>query len=170
MHAVGRAPGRVDESVEQATARVRNQQTLLAAKAAGRLGDGGVVWLVLLWWLGRSQPRRVVRAVGVLAAGAVLVNVPVKRAFDRERPEPLEEGQRRPYGSSFPSGHAFASWLVLGLLPVGRVGRVLAGALAGVISASRVLERHHHATDVLAGAAMGAVTGASLRRLVGWER
>ena len=71
---------------------------------------------------------------------------------------------RRPRTSSFPSGHATSGFLAATLLADGR--RTAPGwwAVATVVAASRVHVRIHHASDVVAGAALGLVAGRVVRR------
>ena len=68
--------------------------------------------------------------------------------------DPLPYGMRRPITSSFPSGHAATAFMCAGVLASGR----LQGpwfALAALVAGSRVYVRMHHASDVMAGVALG---------------
>jgi undecaprenyl-diphosphatase len=114
----------------------------------------------------------------LLVAGTVwltdLVTLAVKLAVARPRPfETLPEADPlivASVGTSFPSGHAsmsVAAAVVLSYL-VPRAAPYLA-LLAVVVMVSRVYVGVHYPLDVLAGAALGAVTGTAvvlaLRRL-----
>jgi undecaprenyl-diphosphatase len=89
----------------------------------------------------------------------VSVNQGIKSLFNRVRPEadPEVAGRiRRPTTSSFPSGHASAAFTAAGLLTAGHpVRKVPVYALAVIVSSSRIHTRMHHASDVVAGAAIG---------------
>jgi undecaprenyl-diphosphatase len=73
---------------------------------------------------------------------------------------------RTPRTPSFPSGHALAAWCAATLLAQDDALAPLWYLVAALVSWSRVHLRHHHASDVLAGAAMGVVLGRSIQRLV----
>ena len=71
---------------------------------------------------------------------------------------------RRPRTSSFPSGHATSGFLAASLLAEDSATPLTWYALAGVVAASRVHVRIHHASDVVAGAVMGVAAGRLVRR------
>jgi undecaprenyl-diphosphatase len=66
---------------------------------------------------------------------------------------------RRPITSSFPSGHATAAFTAASVLAHTGQGDVFWYAIAAVVASSRVYVRMHHASDVVAGAALGLVLG-----------
>jgi undecaprenyl-diphosphatase len=72
---------------------------------------------------------------------------------------------RRPITSSFPSGHATTAFMCAGVL-AGRTTVLGWFALAGLVASSRVYVRMHHASDVLAGAALGLALAPAARRFV----
>ena len=139
---------------------------------ASELADFSLIWLILGALRGlRSEHdwHAAVRVGGLLTAESLLVNVGVKSFFRRHRP--VHEGPRplklrQPRTSAFPSGHASAAFCAAGLLaeddPLGPAYY----AVAAVVAASRVHVRIHHASDVLAGAALGVALGRIGRRLV----
>jgi undecaprenyl-diphosphatase len=120
-----------------------------------------------------GEPSIVARTSVILGVESALTNGPVKAMFRRLRPEaephdpgaPLPFGMRRPITSSFPSGHAAAAFTAATVLADGP-DAALWFALAGLVSASRVYVRLHHASDVLAGAALGLAFGTVARRLL----
>jgi undecaprenyl-diphosphatase len=73
---------------------------------------------------------------------------------------------RQPLTSSFPSGHATAAFFGAALLRDGDPLWPLYYAVAVIVAASRVHVKIHHASDVIAGAALGAGLGELTRRLV----
>lgn len=159
----------IDRKVEQVMHPARHPRAVKAVEAFSHIGDGGAVWLVILSLLARRDPRAALKATAILCLGTVLINGPVKRLTRRPRPEPLDPAAFRPGGSSFPSGHSFSSWLVTAMLPAGSALKVPATAIASGITTSRVFLRYHHATDVLAGAIIGATAGTILRRIIRWR-
>lgn len=136
-------------------------------RVASRLGDG-VVWYVLiltlplLFGLTAVRPAIVMAITGIL--GLALYKV-LKRVFVRERPfithaaidlaaAPLDR-------YSFPSGHTLHAvsfaWQLTAHFP--SLGWFVV-PLALLIAASRVVLGLHYLTDVIAGAAVGALLAA----------
>ena len=139
--------------------------------AASELGDHGLIWLLLGAARGlRSEHdwHAAVRLGVGVGVESLLVNVGIKSLFRRERP--IFDGVRphrlrRPRTSSFPSGHATSAFTAAALLGDRDHLRPLYYAIAVVVAASRVHVRIHHASDVVAGVAVGAALGAIGRRL-----
>lgn len=137
---------------------------------ASAAGEHSMVWLGLGLLRGARQGqagRALVRAGAAMGAESLLVNGLVKAVFRRQRPDasaPHPHHVRRPLTSSFPSGHASASFFAAALLrdtpwwPAYYV-------LAIVVASSRVHVRMHHASDVIAGAALGAALGEGARHV-----
>jgi undecaprenyl-diphosphatase len=103
-------------------------------------------------------------AMGVESA---VTNGAVKSLFGRIRPSEFSElpflhGLRRPITSSFPSGHATAAFCAAVMLEGGPVLYCAAAA----VSATRVYVRLHHASDVVAGAALGVALGLAMKPIV----
>jgi undecaprenyl-diphosphatase len=139
---------------------------------ASALGEHSFLWLVLAGakgWRAGTGWAGLARASAVLAAESLLVNGIIKSFFRRQRPQhegPRPLPLRTPKSSSFPSGHASAAFFSAALLRGSGKGWPLYYLLAALVSASRVHVRIHHASDVLAGAAFGAVLGELARRRV----
>lgn len=136
--------------------------------------DHGLLWI----FVGAARaaregdPAAALRLGAALGVESALTNGPIKAMFRRVRPTddrppegPLPYGMHRPISSSFPSGHA-ASAFTAAMLLADTPGAPVWFALAATISASRVYTRMHHASDVLAGAALGLALGAIARRVV----
>jgi undecaprenyl-diphosphatase len=143
--------------------------------AASEAGNFSVIWHALAWApvLLRPSPGRLRRAVevsAVLAAESLLINGVVKSFFRRSRPEGPEDGHphrlRAPKTSSFPSGHATAAMVAASMLSRRRHRRLAFYTLGGVVAASRVHVRIHHASDVIGGVAIGLGLGRLARRLL----
>lgn len=139
--------------------------------ALTELGDFGLLWVLLAWTRGlRSEEdaRAALRFTGLLAAESVLVNGLIKNLFKRERPVVQAERPHRlriPLTTSFPSGHSSTA-MVAGVLLAQRSSPATKIALFGVgglVAASRVHVRIHHASDVLGGLAVGLGLGAVAR-------
>lgn len=142
-----------------------------AMYTASALGEHSLLWLGLsaVEGLRRGAPgRALLRAGSLLGGESALVNGGIKSLVRRSRPEADEARPhhlRSPLTSSFPSGHASSAFFAAALLrdsPWAPVYYVL----AAVVAASRVHVRIHHASDVVAGAVLGAVMG-ELARTVG---
>jgi undecaprenyl-diphosphatase len=138
---------------------------------ASALGDHSAIWLALSAWQGwRSGTgwRPLLRAGALLGAESAFVNGLVKLGFQRERPENTEARPlhlRIPRTSSFPSGHSSAAFFAATLLANGPSGPIYY-VLAAVIASSRVYVKIHHASDVIAGAALGAFLGEVAKHMV----
>lgn len=130
-----------------------------------QLGEHGGVWLAIGavgWALDRPRAERWSSAVGRVAATYAL-NTAIKLAVRRRRPElpglPALAGT--PTQLSFPSAHASTSFAAAGLYArLGLPAPVLYG-LAVKLSLSRLYLGVHYPSDVLAGAALGALVGSS---------
>jgi undecaprenyl-diphosphatase len=115
-----------------------------------------------------GDPQFAVRFSAAMGVESFLTNVVVKSVFQRFRPHrpvdaPLLFGVRRPVTSSFPSGHATAAFCAASLLADGSPAAPAWYALASLVAASRVYVGLHHASDVVAGAALGVALGYALR-------
>ncbi|MST33326.1 phosphatase PAP2 family protein [Acidimicrobiaceae bacterium USS-CC1] len=142
--------------------------------AASALGDHGVLWMLLAGGQAarlreRDWKRPLLRAVVGLGVESAVVNGPVKWMFRRARP--VHEGPRplylrTPRSSSFPSGHASAAFFGAALLRDDDPLWPLYYVVAVVVATSRLHVRIHHASDVIAGAAVGIALGELARALV----
>lgn len=137
--------------------------------------DHGMLWHAL--GAARAAKRRklgdALRFSAVLGAESAFTNGLVKSMFRRVRPadhfehdEPLPYGMRRPITSSFPSGHAATGFMCAAVLARGSRAAPAWYTLAALVAFSRVYVRMHHASDVIAGAALGSCLGIVARRLL----
>ncbi len=134
--------------------------------------DHGLLWIALgaLRSARARDPAPGLRLGAAMAVESALTNGPIKACFRRIRPPmepaaPLAYGMHRPRTSAFPSGHATSAFTAASILAAGRRRGSLYFALAALVASSRVYTRMHHASDVLAGAALGLAFGQAARRL-----
>jgi undecaprenyl-diphosphatase len=73
---------------------------------------------------------------------------------------------RIPRTTSFPSGHATASFCAAVLLSQGTPWGPALFALAAIVSLSRAYVRIHHASDVVGGVVVGLAIGLAVAYLV----
>jgi len=137
--------------------------------------DHGMLWHTLgaVRALRRHDPAGALRFSAVLGAESAITNGLVKSMFRRVRPtehfehdDPLPYGMRRPITSSFPSGHAATGFMCAAVLAQGSKAAPAWYTLAALVAFSRVYVRMHHTSDVVAGAALGAVLGVVARRVL----
>ncbi|NCY17706.1 MAG: phosphatase PAP2 family protein, partial [Actinobacteria bacterium] len=141
--------------------------------ALTELGDFGLIWVLLAFLRGlRSEQdeRAAWRFAAALAAESVIINGIIKTRFKRERPvvqEPRPHKMRIPLTTSFPSGHSSTA-MVAGILLSQRSSRptkVALFGLGGLVAASRIHVRIHHASDVVGGVTVGLILGAVARKV-----
>ena len=131
---------------------------------ATELGDYSLIWHLVGTAQGLRSDRdadAAVRLAAVLLIESLLVNQGVKRVVRRPRPVMADDRPHRlrtPRTSSFPSGHASSAFTAAGVLAHHDPQlRPLYYGLAAIVATSRVHVKIHHASDVSAGAALGAV-------------
>lgn len=132
---------------------------------ASELADFSLIWQMVGAAQGlRSDPRdpeASLRMGITLLAESLVVNQGIKRLFKRPRPvaiAPRPHHLRKPLTSSFPSGHASAAFTAAGVLSQ-RDPKLAPAffAAAAFVATSRLHVKIHHASDVVAGAALGVV-------------
>jgi membrane-associated phospholipid phosphatase len=134
-----------------------------AAKALGKAGNNGAVWVALGVGLAivdweRHEAWLICAALGPIA---IVLNYGIKLLVKRPRPvlEGLPPLGGAPSSLSFPSAHALSSFAVATAMV--RVDPATAGALlvATAISLCRPYLGMHYPSDVLAGAVLGVALG-----------
>ena len=148
------------------------------------LGNAGLLFIALaLLLLCFRATRRAGASAGVgMLLGLLITNLTIKPLVNRPRPWVVLEGLANLATSSdpnsFPSGHscaAFAFAVAVALTAPRRWMKAAALAAAALMAFSRLYVAVHFPSDVLAGAAIGAVCGllgAWITRLVrdAWQR
>ena len=158
----------VDHFVEQFRGNPALDRLFYGASA---IGDHGLVWLILGALRGLRSEHDWHAAVRVgLGVGleSALVNGGIKSIFRRERPAfegTRPRSLRQPRTSSFPSGHATSAFTAAGLLSDDDELWPLYYLIALVVAWSRSYVKIHHASDVIAGIAIGVVLGRIGRKL-----
>lgn len=164
---------RFDAAADAQLERLRGRPAVDSLfRLASEAGDFSAVWHVTNVVRGAAvrRPDQVV-ALGVgLGVESLFVNQGVKRLFRRERPTETGDPRtpvRRPRTSSFPSGHASAAAFNATVLTVWDRRRwPLWWGIAALVGTSRAHVRIHHASDVIAGAALGTVLGLGAVRVM----
>jgi undecaprenyl-diphosphatase len=163
-----------DEAVEKRLEPLRNAPLDRFFYSLSSAADHGLIWGAIggVRALRRHDPKLLARLSAVMSAESLFTNGFVKSFFRRVRPpdhfqhdERLPYGMRRPISSSFPSGHAVSGFMAATLLADSPAAPLWFG-LATAVAATRVYVRMHHASDVVAGAALGVALGAVARKLL----
>lgn len=134
-----------------------------AAKAMGRAGNNGLVWVIVGVALALIDPERRESWLICAALGpvAIVFNYAIKLIVRRPRPvlEGLPPLGGAPSSLSFPSAHATSSFAVA--TAMFRVDPATAGAFAVAIAFSlgRPYLGMHYPSDVLAGVVLGVILG-----------
>ncbi|MFJ8820226.1 phosphatase PAP2 family protein [Streptomyces sp. NPDC102467] len=153
-----------------------DRRVAVAARALSWAGEHAALWLAVgLLGAAADRERRPAWLRGTaLTAGAHLTSMGVKRVVRRPRPrvevgiEPLVRTAGR---HSFPSSHATsAAAAVVAYGALRPVGARLVPPLAAAVCVSRMVVGVHYPSDVVAGAALGALTARlGARWMVGGE-
>ena len=162
-----------DNAAERAFKPLRGRPPVdWAFYAASEAADYSIAWhlvnlsMALLW---PSRRRHALRLTVALGVESLVVNGGLKRFTRRTRPAMLADRTypvRRPKTSSFPSGHASSAALAAVLFSDAAPRlRPLWLLLAAIVSASRVHNRMHHASDVAAGTTLGTLFGWTTKRV-----
>jgi membrane-associated phospholipid phosphatase len=168
--------GAVDRAVYSAVAATPTPSLDIPLRRLSNAANNSRLWLGVAIGLrvvggeaGRRAATRGVVAIGVTSA---LVNLAVKSAWSRRRPDrvgagvPARRNVRMPASTSFPSGHAASGFAFAAA--VGRdqpwLGLVLR-FLAAAVAYSRVHTGVHYPGDAVAGALIGEGTGQAVAAL-----
>lgn len=168
---------RLDHRLFRAIARREHPVADRVLPWFSRATDWSVGWGAVAGGLalaGRQRGRRAaLEGLTAIAFTSVTVNHPVKVLARRQRPDlalvpSIRRTASQPGSWSFPSGHtasAFAFAIAAsGQLPV---MAPFLYAVAATVGVSRIHVGAHYPSDVLAGAALGTVSGLAARKLLG---
>lgn len=151
----------LDEPLRRLSNAANNSGLWLATAAGLAVAGGGA---------GRRAAVRGTVAIGVTSA---LVNLAVKSAWSRQRPDragvgvPLWRNVRMPTSTSFPSGHAASGFAFAAA--IGRDQPWLGVALrflAATVAYSRVHTGVHYPGDIVVGSLIGESTGQAVAGLM----
>lgn len=154
----------------QASLRSPGLDAAFAMVAA--ITTGGALWLAvgaILAALPRHRRAGIAVLVSVLAA-SVLAKLVLGELFQRPRPCDAAPwvalAVDRPFGWSFPSGHAATAFAAVAAMATSRVPEKLPrplvaafGVAALVVAFSRLYLYVHYPSDVVVGAVLGAAVG-----------
>lgn len=132
-----------------------------------RLGDAGIIWIVLSIVLLLIPKTRKSGAVMVVAlvVDVLLCNIVLKNLVARTRPYDVNTGVHllvaKLHDYSFPSGHTAASFASVTALYLAGEKKLwkFALVLACLIAISRLYLYVHYPTDVLGGILLGVISG-----------
>ena len=132
-----------------------------------RLGDVGIIWIVLsivLLLIPKTRKSGVVM-VAALVVDVLLCNIVLKNLVARTRPYDVNTGVHllvaKLHDYSFPSGHTAASFASVTALYLAGEKKLwkFALVLACLIAISRLYLYVHYPTDVLGGILFGVISG-----------
>ena len=161
---------RVDLAVYRAIAATPTPTLDGPLRRLSGLANHSKLWLgaaAALFALGGPRGRKAAKTgLAALGINSAVVNLPMKLASGRARPDreaegvPEERHVPMPTSTSFPSGHSASAFAfagaVAGSIPV--VGAPLRG-LAAAVAYSRVHTGVHYPGDVIVGSVVGATIG-----------
>jgi undecaprenyl-diphosphatase len=134
-----------------------------AAKALGKAGNNGAIWVVIGIALALLDPsqREAWLICAALAPIAIALNYVVKLIVKRPRPvlEGLPPLGGAPSSLSFPSAHATSAFAVATAMTRVEPVAALAFVLATIIALGRPYLGMHYPSDVLAGIVLGVALG-----------
>src|SRR3954469_531273 len=133
------------------------------AKVLGKIGEYGVVWLVIGIVLAFADPDNGEDwlLAGILGPVAIGLNFAVKLIVRRPRPvlEGLPPLGGAPSSLSFPSAHATSSFACATAMTRIAPEAALLFIVAGAIAVCRPYLGMHYPSDVIAGAILGTALG-----------
>jgi undecaprenyl-diphosphatase len=168
-----REAGQLDRAVYAAIATVPTPTLDRALWRLSRAADHSALWLAAAATMALTGGRRGRRGAALggvaIALTSALVNVGIKPAARRERPDragsrvPPARYVRMPLSRSFPSGHAASAFAFATAAghEVPAAGPPLR-ALAALVAYSRVHTGVHYPGDALIGALIGSSVGGTL--------
>lgn len=144
-----------------------------------KLGNVGIVWVILSLLMLLSKKTRWIGITGILSLITVLLfnNLLLKNLVARTRPYEVVDGlmllTKKATDFSFPSGHAgtsFAGATAFFCMSRGKKFNWTPFVLAALIAFSRLYVGIHYPTDVICGAITGILCGILSAYIVGKVR
>ena len=167
----------LDQAIYSAVAATPTPSLDEPLRRLSNAANNSRLWLAIATGLrvtgGQAGRRAAVRGTVAIGVTSALVNLAVKSAWSRPRPDrvgarfPVRRNVRMPTSTSFPSGHAAAGFAFAAA--IGRDQPWLALALrflAAAVAYSRVHTGVHYPSDAVAGALIGEGTGQAVAGLM----
>ncbi len=166
--------GTVDRALFARVARGRTPWLDGALPRLSASANHSFLWMgtsaVMVACGGDAGRRAAVRGMGSVVVTSAIVNLAIKRAVRRPRPDRAEvpavrQLRAQPLTTSFPSGHAASAtaYAVGAGLEVPAVAPLL-GLVAAGVAYSRIYVGVHYPGDVAVGCAVGAAVAAAGQR------
>ena len=160
----------VDRAVYQAIANTPTPTIDEPLRRLSGLANGSKLWLgaagALFVLGGRTGRRAAITGVVALGIDSALVNLPMKFASGRARPDreqagvPAQRWVPMPSSTSFPSGHSASGFAFAGAVAGSMPGLAIPlRGLATAVAYSRVHTGVHFPGDVVVGSLIGATIG-----------
>ena len=167
----------VDRAIYSAVAATPTPSLDEPLRRLSNAANNSRLWLAIATGLrvtgGQAGRRAAMRGTVAIGVTSALVNLAVKSAWSRQRPDragarvPVRRNVRMPASTSFPSGHAAAGFAFAAA--IGRDQPWLGLALrflAAAVAYSRVHTGVHYPSDAVAGALIGEGTGQAMAGLM----
>jgi membrane-associated phospholipid phosphatase len=136
------------------------------ADAVSIASDFGAVWVAVALaqvLTRRATPLGAARRLSIAGVVSLTLTRALKHRYGVPRTDAATSTiARTPSSERFPSGHTLAAFTAALTIPRGHAGRTVALVFAALVAWARVRVGHHHAIDVVAGAAVGALAGSVL--------
>ena len=141
-----------------------------------RLGDAGIIWIILtliLLLIPKTRKTGIIMTAALLV-DLVLCNLLLKNLVARTRPFDVNTAVQllvaKPKDYSFPSGHTAASFASVTALYFAGEKKMwkVALVLAVLIALSRLYLYVHYPTDIIGGVIFGSLSGYLGYKIVGW--
>ena len=137
------------------------------------LGNGGLIWLIIISFLLVFKKSRKTGLVALITLVMCIIinNVMLKHIIARPRPfDTLTQLQvliKKPTDFSFPSGHTASSFAVAGAFYYygNKKWGIIAFLFAGLIGFSRLYLGVHYPSDVICGALSGLIISLFISRV-----
>jgi membrane-associated phospholipid phosphatase len=164
---------RVDLAVYRAVAATPTPTLDERMRQLSNLANHSKLWLLIATGIGalggQSGRRAATAGVVAIALNSVIVNIPIKIASRRARPDreaagvPLLRHVRMPDSPSFPSGHTASGFAFAGAVAgTAPAPAAVLRLLASIVGYSRVHTGVHYPGDVVIGSLIGTTIGESV--------